>query len=68
MLVNLFNKSQKPIKFPQEIGNQAGEINCVQNVRKTVTHWEMLPNIPLGNHVKEFHSEPGSMEVEETNL
>lgn len=69
MVVNLFNKSQKiPIKFPQEIGNQPGEINCVQNVRKTMTHWEMLPNIPLGNQVKDFYSESGSMEVEETNL
>lgn len=26
-----------------KIGNQPGEINCVQNVRKTLTLWEMLP-------------------------
>lgn len=65
----MFNKSQKiPIKFPQETGNQPGEIYCVQNIRKTMTHWEMLPNIPLGNQVKDFYSESGSMEVEGTNL
>lgn len=34
----------KKIKVPQmKIGNQPGEINCVQNVRKTLTLWEMLP-------------------------
>lgn len=67
-LICLIRAKKYPIKFPQEIGNQPGEINCVQNVRKTMTHWEMLPNIPLGNLVKDFYSESGSMEVEETNL
>lgn len=39
-----------------EIGNQPGEINYVQNVRKTMTLWEMLSNIPLGNQVKDIYS------------
>lgn len=51
-----------------EIGNQPGEVNCVQNVRKTLTFWEMLPSIPVGIRVKDFYPESGGVEVQETHL